>query len=102
MRSALALIITELILAALFLGCLAPLPYGYFQLVRFAALVGFLLLAWGYSQRKEQVQMIAALVLAALFQPFAALHLGRVLWNILDVVVAIILVLEVLRLRKAG
>ena len=46
--------------------------------------------------------MIAALVLAALFQPFAALHLGRVLWNILDVVVAIILVLEVLRLRKAS
>ena len=43
MRSASALIITELILAALFLGCLAPLPYGYFQLVRFAALVGFLL-----------------------------------------------------------
>ena len=94
------LIIVELVLAALFFGCLAPLPYGYFILVRFSATVGFLLLAWGYSQRKEQVQMIAALVLAALFQPFAPLSLGRVLWNIVDVVVAITLVFEVLRLRK--
>lgn len=94
-------IIIELVLAALFFGCLAPMPYSYFILVRFGATVGFLLLAWGYSQRKEQVQMIAALVLAALFQPFAPLSLGRVLWNIVDVIVAITLVLEVLRLRKA-
>ena len=65
MSKAQNIIIVELILAALFVGCLAPLPYGYFILVRFSATVGFLLLAWGYSQRKEQVQMIAALVLAA-------------------------------------
>ena len=44
--------------------------------------------------------MIAAFVLASLFQPFAPLSLGRVLWNIVDVVVAIGLVIEVLRLRK--
>ena len=100
MSKAQNIIIVELILAALFVGCLAPLPYDYFILVRFSATVGFLLLAWGYSQRKEQVQMIAALVLAALFQPFAPLSLGRVLWNIVDVVVAIALVFEVLRLRK--
>lgn len=96
-----SLIIVELVLAALFVGCLTPMPYGYFILVRFAATVGFLLLAWGYSQRKEPVQMIAGLVLAALFQPFAPLGLGRVLWNVVDVVVAIALVFEVLRLRKA-
>ena len=68
--------------------------------MRISATVGFLLLAWGYSHRKEQVQMIVALVLAALFQPFAPLSLGRVLWNIVDVIVAITLVFEVLRLRK--
>lgn len=100
MPQANTIITIELIIAALFVGCLAPLPYGYFILVRFSATVGFLLLAWGYSQRKEQVQMIAALVLAALFQPFAPLSLGRILWNIVDVVVAIALVFEVLRLRK--
>ncbi|MDT3663724.1 MAG: hypothetical protein ROM54_09480 [Anaerobiospirillum sp.] len=94
------LIIVEQVLAALFIGCLALLPYVYFSLVRFSATVGFLLLAWGYSQSKELFQMIAALVLAALFQPFAPLSLGRVLWNIVDVVVAIALVFEVLRLRK--
>lgn len=101
MTKAQNIIIVELVLAALFIGCLAPLPYGYFILVRFSATVGFLLLAWGYSQRKEQVQMIAAFVLAALFQPFAPLSLGRVLWNVVDVAVAIALVFEVLRLRKA-
>jgi len=30
-----------LILAALMLLCLAPMPYGYFQLVRFVAMVVF-------------------------------------------------------------
>ena len=81
-------------------GVLSPLSYSYFTLVCISATVGFLLLAWGYSQRKEQVQMIVALVLAALFQPFAPLSLGRVLWNIVDVIVAITLVFEMLRLRK--
>lgn len=101
MMQAKHLIIIELILTALMLGCLAPMPYGYFQLVRFAAVVGFLLLAWGYSQRKEPKHMIAALVLAALFQPFTPLSLGRFLWNIVDVIVAIFLVFEVLRLRQS-
>ena len=33
-----------LILATLMLLCLAPMPYGYFQLVRFVAMVATLLL----------------------------------------------------------
>ena len=40
MSKAQNLIIVELILATLFFGCLAPLPYGYFILVRFSATVG--------------------------------------------------------------
>jgi len=37
-----------LILAALMLLCLAPMPYGYFQLVRFVAMVAFGVMAYRY------------------------------------------------------
>jgi hypothetical protein len=42
-----------LILAALMLLCLAPMPYGYFQLVRFVAMVAFGLMAYQYFGSKN-------------------------------------------------
>ena len=42
-----------LILAALMLLCLAPMPYGYFQLVRFVAMVAFGLMAYKYFGSKN-------------------------------------------------
>lgn len=94
------LIITELVMAALLLGCIAPMPYGYFILVRLGATVGFLFLAWIYNLLKERQRTFIALVLAALFQPFAPLPLGRALWLAIDIVIALALIGETLRLRK--
>ena len=37
-----------LVLAAMMLLCLAPMPYGYFQLVRFVAMVAFGMIAYRY------------------------------------------------------
>ena len=35
-----------IVLSVLLLLCLAPMPYGYYQLVRFIAAVVFIVLAW--------------------------------------------------------
>ena len=78
-----------LILAALMLLCLAPMPYGYFQLVRFVAMVAFGIMAYYYFNQKKVALAITFGVLALLFQPFAKIALGRVIWNGVDVVVAI-------------
>ena len=78
-----------LILAALMLLCLAPMPYGYFQLVRFLATVAFGIMAFRYYAAKKEALTYTCGVLALLFQPFYKIALGRTVWNIVDVIVAI-------------
>ena len=73
----------------LLLLCLAPMPYGYYQLVRFVAMVVFGVMAYKYYEEKKNVLAITFGALALLFQPFVKVALGRTMWNVMDVVVAI-------------
>jgi hypothetical protein len=81
--------IIKIVLAVLLLTCLMDMPYGYFQLVRFIALVGFAILAFSANQKKDQTELIICIVLAVLFQPLFKISLGRTIWNIVDVIVAV-------------
>lgn len=81
-----------LILAALMLLCLAPMPYGYFQLVRFVAMVAFGLMAYQYYLRQKTLATVIFFVLAVLFQPIYKIALGRAIWNVIDVAVAVLLI----------
>ena len=81
-----------LILAALMLLCLAPMPYGYFQLVRFVAMVAFGIMAYRYYKNNKAIAAIVFGVLALLFQPIYKIALGRVTWNVIDVLVAMLLI----------
>lgn len=81
-----------LILAALLLLCLAPMPYGYFQLVRFVAMVAFSVMAYQYYMRQKTVATVIFVVLALLLQPIYKIALGRATWNVIDVLVAALLV----------
>lgn len=65
------------------------MPYGYFQLVRFLALIGFGILAFQANQQNKQTEMFIYVALVLLFQPFLKIALGREIWNIIDVVVAL-------------
>ena len=87
----------QLILAGLLLGCLADMPYGYYQFVRFAAMVGFGVLAMLANDKGDRFHLILFVALALLFQPFFKVALGRELWNVVDVVVAVYLVMRVLK-----
>ncbi|QQS30150.1 MAG: hypothetical protein IPM47_04150 [Sphingobacteriales bacterium] len=82
-------------LAALFFLCLADMPYGYYQLVRLAGMIGFVVLAFRANENKRPAEMIIYVALALLFQPFFKIALGRELWNIVDVVVGIALLISV-------
>ena len=81
-----------LILAVLMLMCLAPMPYGYFQLVRFVAMVAFGVIAYQYYLRQKTIATVIFVLLALLFQPIYKIALGRIIWNIIDVTVAALLV----------
>ena len=78
-----------LILSLLLLLCLTPMPYGYYQLVRFVVMVVFGAMAYKYYEEKKNVLAIMFGTLALLFQPFVKVALGRTMWNVVDVVVAI-------------
>lgn len=77
--------------AALLLLCLLKMPYGFYTLVRFLVMAAFAYLAYLEYKRKNTDRMVVFIVLAILFQPFAKIALGRTLWNIVDVAVAIYL-----------
>ena len=65
------------------------MPYGFYQFVRFAGLVGFSILAYQANEQGSQTEMIIYGGLALLFQPFFKVALGREMWNIVDVIVGI-------------
>lgn len=90
----------KLLLAALLFGCLLDMPYGYYQLVRFVSMVGFALLSVRAYRKKQDTEMIIYGSLALLFQPFIKIVLGRVLWNLIDVVVGAWLLYSVYKKRK--
>ena len=70
------------------LFCLAPMPYGYYQLIRFVAILAFAYLAYCHFKSEEISLGFLFVALALLFQPFFKVSLGRTLWNIVDVIVA--------------
>lgn len=77
----------KVVLAILFFICLADMPYSYFQLVRFIALVAFVYFSIESNKHNRQNEMLIYLALAILFQPFFKIALGRELWNIVDIIV---------------
>ena len=71
------------------------MPYGYFQLVRFVALIGFAILAYNSNEQGHKTEIIVYVCLAILFQPLVKIALGRQMWNIVDVMVGIGLIVSI-------
>jgi len=88
--------VIKIILAILFFICLANMSYGYYQLVRFVALVGFAILAYYANENGNKIEVIIFIALAILFQPLVKIALGRNLWNIIDVIVGAALLLSLI------
>ena len=80
----------KVILSILFMVCLLDMPYGYFQLVRFLGMVGFVILAYN-QYKKDQVWFTIWLASAILINPIFKIALGRTIWNTIDVIWAILL-----------
>jgi hypothetical protein len=92
--------IIKIVLATLLLLCLLDMPYSYYQLVRFVSMAGFAFLAYTANETNSKNEMLLYLFLALLFQPFEKIALGRELWNIVDVIVGVGLLISVLKQKK--
>lgn len=85
----------KIILAVLLLLCLLDMPYGFYILIRYVATVVFGYMAYSYYQENKNELAIAAGALAVLFQPLVKFALGRFVWNVVDVVAAVALIVLV-------
>ena len=90
----------KIALAILLLACLAPLPYGYYQFIRFIAMIGFGYLGYDSLNKKEDALPWVYFGLALLFQPLFKIALGRDLWNIIDVAAAGFLIWSIVSRKK--
>lgn len=84
--------ILKLVIAVLLLLCLADMPYGFYELVRFAAAGAFAYISYDYFKSKKDGLGVLFAALALLFQPFFKIALGRTIWNLVDIIVAIVLI----------
>ncbi len=91
--------IFKLILSILLLFCLADMPYGYYQFVRFISAIAFIYFAYEDKSNGGKLFLLY-ITLAVLFQPFMKISLGRVLWNVVDVIVAVGLIVTIFRKKK--
>lgn len=80
-------------LAVALLLCLFPMPYGYYTIVRFAAMIIFGCMALNFYKNEKMQLCVITGSLALLFQPFFKIVFGRTLWNVFDIMVAIFLVI---------
>lgn len=87
--------VIKIVLAILFFLCLADMPYGFYQFVRFTSMIGFAYLAFIASLHNNRNEVFIFIGLAILFQPIFKIALGRTIWNIVDVIVGIGLILSV-------
>ena len=101
--------IIKIVLAILFFLCIADMPYGFYQIVRFIAFAGFLYLAYMAIEdnkqkniavvwKEKQIKYTSLLYyvsLALLFQPLIKISFGRQIWNVIDVVVGIGLIISI-------
>ena len=88
------LVIIKLVLTLLFLSCLLDWPYSYFEFVRFFGMIGFSLLAYDMSE-KNKFWFVLWLSSAILVNPFFKIVLGRELWNLVDVIWAVLLITSI-------
>jgi hypothetical protein len=87
----------KFVLAVMFLICLAPMPYGYYQMVRFLGMLGFAVLAYNeYNSGSENMAFFYG-ASALLINPFFKVALGRTLWNIVDIIWAVVLLSSLLK-----
>jgi Family of unknown function (DUF6804) len=89
----------KIILAILFLLCLLDWSYSYFQLVRFLGMVGFAYLAYN-DFNKNKTWSYVWIASAILINPLIKIALGRNIWNVVDVIWSLLLIISMLKKRS--
>lgn len=90
----------KMFLILLLLCCLFDLPYWYYQLVRIFGTIGFAYLSWKeYKERLKLTPLLLA-ISAILLNPIIKISFSRNIWQFVDIILAVILLLTLLFEKK--
>lgn len=87
-------------LAIVLFLCIFNMPYGYYQFVRFISMFGFVYLAYTSNEVNNKKEAFVYIGLAILFQPFIKIALGKTIWNVVDFIVGICLILSLFKNKR--
>ena len=90
----------KLFVSFILILCFFDMPYGYYQFVRFASMIGFAYLAFLANKQNNKNEVFIYIGLALLFQPFLKIALGRLIWNIVDLIVGISLIISLFQKKS--
>jgi hypothetical protein len=90
----------RLMLAMFLLLCLTKMPYSYYETVRYLSMVIFFCSAYFCYKGNKLPMAYIYTILGLLFQPFIKIALGRTVWQIVDVVVTLYIIVSYLRTIK--
>ena len=82
-------------LIIILLLCLVDMPYWYFQLVRIFGTIGFAYLAYISYKNKVRYTPYIFGIAAILLNPIVKISFGREIWNVIDVMLAGILIVSI-------
>lgn len=77
----------------LFLAMIEGWPYGFFTLLRLVVFGTSAYISWLAYKTEQQVWTWVFSFIALVFNPLIPLHLGRDLWMIIDLLVAVFLII---------
>ncbi len=93
-------LIPALIVAIMLLVAVAPLPYGYYQFLRWVTCgVAAFIAVKGYTWKQTWATWLFGAV-AVMFNPILPIYLTREIWRPIDLAVALLFVLSILLLRE--
>jgi hypothetical protein len=88
--------VLKIFLAVLLFGCLLPMPFSYYNFIRLAEFIGFLIFTYKAIKNEKSIAALGLFIIAVIFNPFSRLTMKKFDWNIIDVAVALFLIFWIL------
>lgn len=87
----------KLFVSIILLLCLFDMPYVSYQFTRFTLMAVFTYLAYFSNEQNNKQKVFIYTGLAILFQPFEKFAFGKIIWNLIDIVIVLFLLLSLLK-----
>jgi hypothetical protein len=87
--------VVKYLVAVLLILCWLPMPYEYYIIVRWAVMIAMIAFAFGDNKEKSFLKYVLYVLIGVLFNPIIIIELPRLSWNIIDLIIAALLLISV-------